>query len=115
MNANNERGGEMTHLEISKIILAQLGGGRFLAMTGARNLVSAPGHSDEFGNVTGPTLTMKLPIGNVRHVSITLDPSDTYAVRCYNRAGRIVSELCGVYADSLRAVVSDFTGLCLSL
>ena len=57
--------------EVAKTILAQLGGKRFIAMTGANSFT---GSADE--------LTFKLPTrGKMRAVKIKLEPSDTYTFK----------------------------------
>lgn len=106
----------MADLTVANTILAQLGGRRFLAMTGARNLVG--------GN---NTLSMQLP-GNARYdgkrvngVMITLTPADTYTVDAvfvrtspqYSR--NIVASRDDVYCDNLREVFTRLTGLATSL
>jgi hypothetical protein len=57
--------------KVSRIILQQLGGSKFLAMTGARNLT----YSDK-------TLSMQLPRNpkNIKGVHITLNSRDEYDV-----------------------------------
>jgi len=106
---------------IAHKILDQLGGQRFLAMTGAKNLLAVEGG-----------LTLKLPShfakDGINYVEIKLD-GDTYglkfqAVRIVRGAnGRIdmgasvrtVSETSLVYAEALREVFENHTGLLLSL
>lgn len=104
-----------TTLDVANTILAQLGGSRFLAMTGARNLL---------GDAT--SLQFKLPRGLAKDgcnfVHITLDVSaDTYTVR-FAKLGRApkftVTELdsvSSVHADSLRHVFTVQTGLDVTL
>lgn len=57
------------------IILKQLGGNEFLAMTGAKNLV-------EYGNALRMTLPKNKSKAN--RLEITLDPDDTYTMNFYN-------------------------------
>lgn len=94
-------------------ILAQLGGGKFIAMTGANGFIQG-----------GRTLSFKLPRGardGINGVSITLTPGDLYDVeflkvsggRSYSR--KVVREVMGVYADQLRSVFTSVTGLETSL
>jgi len=100
--------------DVAKIILEQLGGRRFVAMTGARNMTSDV-----------DSLTVKLPSrfakDGINAVKIKLTPADTYEVIFY-RLGRaptfkvtVVSEHSDVYVDSLRTLFSSETGLALSL
>jgi hypothetical protein len=92
-------------------ILAQLGGSKFRAMTGAKDFVRS---SD--------SLRFKLPSNFAKHginlVRITLDPSDTYTMTFYKMHGtdvREIEEISGVYADQLRDIFTDVTGLDTSL
>lgn len=61
-------------MEIANTILDQLGGNKFLAMTGANHLLA-----------DGNTLRMTLPKNNSRanRLYITLDPDDTYTMRFF--------------------------------
>ena len=65
--------GEQT-MSTAQIILEQLGGGRFAAMTGAKNFVD-----------DGYTLRMTLPrnASKANRLYITLDPDDTYTMRFF--------------------------------
>jgi hypothetical protein len=62
-------------LDVAHTILAQLGGRRFCAMTGAKQFV---------GSETSLMFTLPGTPGfvlhNIRKVRITLDPSDTYTM-----------------------------------
>lgn len=98
--------------QIAHTILAQLGGNRFLAMTGAKCSADTK------------TLIVKLPRSKV--VTITLDDSDTYTVK----TGRLASmkevfsgkpavvwknEESFIYADQLQAIFTAHTGLATHL
>ena len=102
----------MSDLTVPKEILRQLGGNRFLAMTGAQNLL---------GDTN--SLQMVLPRGaKVQRVTVRLDPSDTYTIEGFNivrptarngykldvvkRASRS-----DVYCDALLEVFEEMTGL----
>jgi hypothetical protein len=97
---------DMTDMTVAKTILEQLGGPRFLAMTGARNLTG-----------DANSLTMKLSMIR-RHVKITLNPSDTYTVsvlRTRREHGmpfiietKSESDVCN---DALQATFTRMTGL----
>lgn len=95
----------------AEIILSQLGGNKFLAMTGAKNLISS---GDD-------TLYFFIPLSNgINRVSITLDVNDTYRVTFSKYRPRkfdsvIVHTQGDVYADQLRAVFTNQTGLETSL
>lgn len=96
-------------MNVSQTILAQLGGNRFLAMTGAKNLVS----KDD-------GLMFDLPRGfaakGINKVIVTLHGDDTYsmAFRKWNSrklATDLVSYEDGIYTVDLRRVFADATGL----
>lgn len=96
-------------MSIAKTILEQLGGNRFIAMTGARDLVA---HADG--------LSFRLPRGFAKnkctHVRIKLTPADLYDVtfQAYNARKLILREISthdGIYADSLRELFTAETGL----
>lgn len=103
---------QATHF--STVLLQQLGGSRFKAMTGARDFV----YDDE-----ARTLTFRVMRNErkVTHVRITVEPSDTYRVeflRVVTRGGYRVDTLrddAGVFVDSLRHVFERGTGLYVSL
>lgn len=89
-------------------ILQQLGGNRFLAMTGARQLLN-----------TGDGLQFSLPRGAVNKankVRITLTQRDDYRVEFLRYSPRTLecttlSQDDGVYAENLRQVFTSRTGL----
>lgn len=99
---------------VAATILEQLGGSRFVAMTGARNIMS-----------DGSALCFKLPQGfardGINYVRITLEPSDTYTVR-FTRIGRgpsyrieEVGSFRDIYVSELRELFTRITGLETSL
>jgi hypothetical protein len=102
----------MADLHVAQTILQQLGGQRFLVMTGAKNLI---GSAD--------SLTLRINSVNydgkrVNVVKVTLDPLDTYTVTAsYLRAGKLktVATVSDVYNDALQAVFTRVTGLHTSL
>jgi hypothetical protein len=97
-------------LTVAHTILAQLGGPRFIAMTGARNFVGAD-----------RSLSFMLPriaANGANRCTITLDPSDTYTLtfswfRGVNNTPKGRETM--VYADRLVAVFEHATGLYCSL
>ena len=98
-----------TDMTVSKTILAQLGGQRFIAMTGANSFTGSTS-----------TLTFRLPKNSkgVKGVRITLDPTDTYTVEflAMRKFEVVMLAKCeGVYCDMLREVFTDNTGLATSL
>jgi len=99
------------NLSIAQTILSQLGGNKFLAMTGARDLVTG-----------ASALRFKLPArfakDGINFVSITLTPADLYDVRFGKMAGPSkcfeVTEkasFTGVYSDQLQSIFTLATGL----
>ena len=103
--------GKGHEMQVAKTILEQLGGSRFLAMTGAKNLL---GSAD--------ALTFQLPANFARDrinvVRITLTAADLYDVEFIRRRGLAVAWVakdCGLYADQLRASFEAATGLRVSL
>jgi hypothetical protein len=99
------------NLTIAQTILSQLGGGKFLAMTGAKDLAADKS-----------ALRFKLPArfakDGINFVQITLTTSDLYDMRFGKMAGPSkcfeVSEkasFTGVYFDQLQSVFTLATGL----
>jgi hypothetical protein len=94
--------------QIAQTILEQLGGNRFLAMTGAKPITYGSSPSLGFSLPTGLS-----PVG-VNRVKITLDDSDTYTVTFGKLQGvkyRLMGEVSGVYCDMLEDVFTENTGL----
>lgn len=101
-------------MDIAKTILAQLGGSRFRAMTGAKDFLST-----ERGLIFG---LPRYPGVRTNKVRITLDADDTYSVefmRIAKKAGvptvTTLDTISGVYADNLREVFEGYTGLATAL
>lgn len=98
--------------EVANTILAQLGGRRFIAMTGTKNFVG----SDTY-------LQFDLPRGCANKATkcrVTLDADDTYTVEFFKWNARklempTVGETSGVYCDMLQSVFTDATGMFTSL
>lgn len=98
-------------LSVANTILAQLGGPRFVTMTGAKHLLGDDN-----------SLSFKIPTANgINYCKITLDADDTYSV-AFSYLGRapkytvtLVKEVSMVYADGLRTVFESATGLRTSL
>ena len=100
-------------MQIAQTILAQLGGNRFIAMIGAKNLLA-----------TESGLQFHFPKGAKSRANvcrITLSPSDLYTVEfmAYNRrtfdCKPVGQADFGVYADQLQALFTARTGLYTSL
>jgi hypothetical protein len=98
---------------IARTILQQLGGTKFMAMTGAVNLLD-----------TGNGLSFRL-VGShdfikngINYVKITLDPSDTYTMEFGKIRGSkytVIKTLDNIYNDNLREIFTRETGLETSL
>ncbi len=96
-------------IEVANTIMEQLGGYKFLVMTGAKNMM-AIGHN---GN---PGLNFQIPgaKNRINRVRIILEPSDTYNVSFWNfRTGKTkkVAEHTMIYDDMLRDIFTAETGL----
>jgi hypothetical protein len=97
---------------VANTILNQLGANRFISMTGAKMFV---GGSDML-MFSLPARSTKNGINKVR---ITLLPNDTYKIEFMKIRGtspiKMVSETSGVYADTLRQIFTNETGLYTNL
>ena len=104
-------------MRVADIILQQLGGNKFLAMTGASHLVA-----------DGNTLRMSLPknLSKANKLYITLEADDTYTMRFFKyTAGRLnkktfewtedkvveIKQVAGVYCDMLQGIFTETTGM----
>lgn len=95
---------------IADTILSQLGGSRFIAMTGTKNLLD---HGDALSGKLGRGAS-----NGITHFKVKLDPSDTYTVTFHRVRGVKVTEKgehSGVYAEDLRRLIESETGFALSL
>jgi hypothetical protein len=95
-------------LQVAHTILAQLGGiGRLQAMTGAKSFV---------GRKDGVTFKIGKNAMGVSCIAITLTPADTYEVCCF-KGRKFTRATCDleVYAEDLKKLIEDRTGMYLSL
>jgi hypothetical protein len=97
------------NMVVAETILAQLGGNRFLVMTGAKNLLGGERE-----------LSMKLGRNEagVTHMRVELRADDTYDVHLLRVRGTKVRTLVtgeGIYADGLREFFTTHTGMYTSL
>ena len=95
--------------QVAKTILQQLGGNKFIAMTGAKNL-----------GASGKSLSMKIGRNSksINYVVITLKSSDLYDVEFIRMRGAkrtVVKKVKGVYADMLQKIFTKYTGMRTSL
>ena len=93
--------------EVAEKILEQLGGNRFIVMTGARGFLA-----------DGNALRFRLPSNFASHginaASVTLNAADTYDLVFSKVRGSSVTKVAAVmhvYADQLREVFRSETGL----
>lgn len=97
-------------MNVANTILNQLGGNKFIAMTGAKNFI---------GTDIGLHFTLPKSAGNkITKVVINLDPTDTYTVKFGNIQKsffKIVSSFNDVYCDDLVSLIESQTNLLLSL
>lgn len=96
---------------IAKTILAQLGGNRFVAMTGSKDFVATE---------NGLTFKLAKVYNGISHVNVTLDCDDTYIVTFNKWNARkldmhIVARHVGIYCDMLQDLFTNETGLYTTL
>jgi hypothetical protein len=92
-------------------VLQQLGGRRFIAMTGAKNFVK----NDKDKSIVFRVPNAKNSINTIR---ITLTSSDLYNVEFISVRGtniKTVKEVKGIYNDQLQSIFTKYTGLYTSL
>jgi hypothetical protein len=96
---------------VADTILEQLGGRRFLAMTGARDLVRGR-------TALECRLPARLAKNGITRVRIVLTPLDVYVVETWReyRGRRTMVDSCDdVYAENLQDVFTRMTGLATRL
>ena len=106
MGGKKIKEGKLTESQqVAKTILQQLGGNRFIAMTGAKNFGSSKN-------------SLQFKIGrnskSISHVIITLKSSDLYDVEFIRMRGtsrKVVKKVTGVYADMLGKIFTKYTGM----
>lgn len=103
----------MTDLTVANTIVQQLGGQRFRVMTGAKDFV---------GSDDGVSFRLPKAKDGINIVRVKLTANDDYTVRferLYKKGGlpefKLVNEVTGVYAENLRTVFTNNTGLYTSL
>ncbi len=105
------------HMRIAETIVSQLGGNRFVAMTGAKHFMGLPADASlqSMGGVHFK-LPRGLAVNGINCVRITLNASDTYTVEALKISAKSysVTEVAKaemVYCDMLEEVFTDMTGL----
>ncbi len=98
-------------IAVASVILEQLGGRRFLAMTGAKHLLAHPS-----------ALSFRLPSNfakrGINYIRIELNGMDLYDVTCSRVRGMETiheEKMLNVDCEQLRTVFTDVTGLATSL
>jgi len=102
---------ETTDKTVAVEILKQLGGGKFLAMTGAKNLTCTD-------YSMGFQISSRMTKDSISHVKIILNSMDTYDIEYIAIRGtkiKHIDKFKGAYCDMLADVVSSRLGLCFSL
>lgn len=97
-------------MTIANTILQQLGGRRFIIMTGAKNFIA----------MDGGALSFQLPKAKdgINRFKVTLTAMDDYrleAFRVTRSSFTAKGEMDGIYADQLRGAFEKMTGLATSL
>jgi len=94
-------------MEYYKIILDQLGGYRFIAMTGAKNFV----YDQKNSNMS---FSIMRNSKKVTHVTVTLTVMDVYTMEFFNCRGaeiKTIAKVENVYDDMLQDIFTRETGL----
>ena len=97
--------------EVANTIYQQIGGAKFAAMVGVKNLI---------GGEKSLNIQFKAKAKNkAKGVVITLDDSDTYTMRFYSISRKLEiierGTFEGVYCDMLNDIFEDETGLATRL
>ena len=107
----------MTNLERATTIINQLGGNKFLAMTGSKDILALE---------NGVRMKLQKNMSGANMLEIILDPLDTYNMRFYKYTpGRLnkktwvytddkiteIEDLSGVYFDQLQGIFTNITGM----
>ena len=96
-------------MQVAQAILEQLGGRRFLAMTGATHLMCLE---------QGLQFSLPRCKDGINKVRVILTPVDTYVVEFWHVRGsecRLIESVDDVYCDTLAEVFEDRTNLATSL
>ena len=99
----------MSNLTVAKTILEQLGGNKFCAMTGAKNLV---------GDENSLSMRIGRNSSNSNYLKITLNSMDTYDMKFYRLwrfEEKSVTEYNNIYNDMLTDTFTAHTGMYTSL
>src|ERR1044071_3829856 len=98
-------------MQIAKTILEQIGGSKFIAMTGAKDFVGGD-------RMLMFRLPAKFAKDGINKVRIVLAENDTYTVSFFKLRGmdcKVIAERDNVYFDAMPVVFEQVTGLALSI
>ena len=96
-------------MQIAKTILEQLGGQRFIAMTGAKNFMVI-----DNGLQFDLPRTRHFVKDGINKIQVHLDPTDTYTMMAFRQKGLntdLLKDEGGLYWDMLQYTFTEFTGL----
>lgn len=100
---------QTTDKTVAVEILRQLGGRKFVAMTGATQLYAID---------NGMSCKIMRSKDGINYIQIVLNVMDTYDVTFYSIRGidiKEVKSLSGIYCDGLKDAIESTTGLALSI
>jgi hypothetical protein len=92
----------MSNLAVANTILEQIGGRRFIIMTGATNFL---------GDQTSLRFRIPRAQNGIRFIKVTLTPMDTYLMEFLGVQGNVIEKVDDVYFDQLEEIFSKYTGL----
>ena len=96
--------------EVASTILQQLGGNKFIVMTGAKDLVFSSGRK----NCGALEFRIGRNSSKANKICIELRPDDTYDMTFFRYAKMELKELKkheGIYFDQLQELFTEFTGM----
>lgn len=102
-NTNSSNDGQ----QAAKSILQQLGGNKFIVMTGARNFAA-------LGNIMQFRLPQRFALAGINLVTVKLTGADLYDMEFFKQTSKTLASIAkheGLYADMLQSTFTDVTGL----
>lgn len=94
-------------MSVAQTILEQLGGRKFVVMTGAHTCLSD-------GNALSFKLPSRFATNGINYVKITLTPDDVYDMefgKAWGMKYTVLDRKTGIYNDMLQRVFTNVTGL----
>lgn len=92
----------MTDKTVAITILKQLGGKRFMVMTGAKGFLALD---------DGMAFSIPKGANGIRRIKITLNSMDLYDMEFYSLSGKSLKKVNNVYNDQLQDIFTAETGL----